>query len=569
MDAAGIDHSPARLEAYCERGFIPIDAIEREYEELNHSFKDLKEDCSQARDRLKDCEHMKESLENILSVNVNVEQFFNLEFVKFRFGKIPKNALKTLDRWARDNEVILLPVSSDEKHCWLIYFTPDSSSDKVDGIMLSMQFERIRLSSELSGTPNDALDVINGAIARLRNRIAALTSQINSFISSKSDRLLHMYYSLIRINRNHEVRRNAMRSEHTFYICGWIPEEDLPELSRAASGNGSDMAVEEEPALVNMKPPTELKNPGIFKHFETIVKMYGLPSYGEIDPTAFVAITFTLMFGVMFGDVGQGLVIFLIGLALISRRAALGGVFACAGASSMVFGGIYGSVFGNERIIPGLLKPMEDKMTMLVAGIAIGLAFMAAATAMNVANGARDKNLARMFLDRNGVAGAVFHWTILAAGAQYALTGKTFIPVAAVVALASLAFLAIFFKEPIERLAEKKRFLQKSGNGMFFVQGFFEMVDMVLSMASNTLSFIRIGAFALSHAGLFIAFRSLSDLAGQAGGVFVTIFANVLIVALEGLGVGIQCMRLEYYELFSRFFRGDGKAYRPLQRTMM
>ena len=568
MDSAGVDYSLPRLEGFGERGFIAIDEIEDCYKELDRAFRERQEDIAQARDRLKDCELMKANLENIAKVNVSIEQFFDFEFIKFRFGKIPKNALGTLETWARDLDMALVLVSSDEKHHWLIYFTPSSSSEKVDGVVSSLQFERTRLSSELSGTPQDALGIINGAIDRLKARIEMLTADSEAFIAENTDRMLHMYYSLARVNRNHEVRRNAMHTEHSFYLCGWIPAEDISELSLAVDRDGCDMVVEEEPALVSVKPPTELKNPGFFRHFETIVKLYGLPAYGEIDPTAFVAITSLLMFGIMFGDLGQGFAIFLAGLALARRRVPLGGVFASIGVSSMAFGLLYGNVFGIEDLLPGLVSPMRDKYALLVAGVVIGLAFMAGATALNIANGVREKNPARVLLERNGVAGVVFHWTILAAGAQYVLTGKTFIPVAAVVGLAAVAFLAVFFKEPLERLAERKSFLPKSGRGMFFVQGSFEMLDMVMSMASNTLSFIRVGAFALSHAGLFMAFHSLSALAGGVGGVFVTVFANVLIIALEGLCVGIQCLRLEYYELFSRFFRGDGKAFKPLRRSV-
>ena len=572
MDAAGIDYGATRLEEHGARQPIAIDAIERELAELDRAFQEWQEDLAQARDRIMDCELMIASLKNILDVSVNVEQFFDLEYVRFRFGKIPKNALKTLNDLTRDLDIALIPVSSDDKHCWLIYFTPSSCREKVDGVVSSMQFERTRLSSELSGTPQDALGIISGAVTKLNRRTASLAGEIEKFRRDNADRLLHMYSSLARINRNHVVRRSAMHTERSFYICGWIPDESLAGLKGAIKKNKkyrNGMVVEEDPGLVNMKPPTELKNPRVFRPFETIVKMYGLPAYGEIDPTAFVAITSILMFGMMFGDLGQGLVIFLAGLALARRRVPLGGVFASIGVSSMAAGLVYGNVFGNEDLLPGLFRPMRNQYAILIAGVAVGLAFMAGATVMNIMNGIKEKDAARVLLDRNGIAGVAFHWTILAAGAQYALTCKTFLPVAAVACLAAVAFLAVFFKEPIGRLAERKSFLPKNGVGMFFVQGFFEMLDMVMSMASNTLSFIRVGAFALSHAGLFMAFRSLSELAGRTGGVFVMAFANVLIIALEGLCVGIQCLRLEYYELFNRFFRGEGKAFKPVRRSAL
>jgi V/A-type H+-transporting ATPase subunit I len=569
LDYAKLDYSPAKLERHYSGGFIALDEIEGQFERLDRDYRSMRNEHDQSVERLKDCELMKQSLENILSVNVNVEQFFNLEFVKFRFGKIPKEALKPLEIWAQELDMILMPMSSDDKNIWLIYFTPAGSSEKVDGIVSSMQFERTRLSSELSGTPQDALDVLKRTINELGARIEELRARLAAFREQKGDLLLRMYCSLARINRNHEVRRNAVHTENSFYICGWVPEEDMKALADVIRQDASDTFVDEEPSVIkNVKPPTELKNPGVFKFFEILVKMYGLPSYGEIDPTVFVAFTYFLMFGIMFGDVGQGLLIMAAGLLLLRRRFGLAGIFVCVGFSSAIFGLVYGSVFGNEELLHGLIRPMDDTNTLLIGGVVLGALFMVAATAMNIVNGVREGNLARALFDRNGVAGFVFYWALLGSAVYFAVKGEYILPLFAIAVLVIVPFLVIFFKEPLERLIERKSFLPEE-KGTFFVQGLFEMVDMLLAMASNTISFIRVGAFALNHVGLFLAFRILSGMAGSVGGIFVNIFANALIIGLEGLIVGIQCLRLEYYELFSRFFRGDGKAYKPLGRSVL
>ena len=582
LDFIRLDHSPEKLEPFAYRNFIPLDTIERRLAEIDGAIKTNREDYAIASGRLRDCRSMKESLENIINVNVNVEQFFNLEFVKFRFGRIPKETLKPLELLADEHDMIVIPLSSDEIYCWLIYFTPAIISEKVDGIVSSMQFERTRLSSELSGTPHDALKTINETISSLETRLAELQTEAAAFKDKNADELLHMYHSLVRINRNYEVRRNAVCTESSFYICGWIPEEDLPELASAIEMEESDTFVEEEPSLIRrIKPPTELKNPGIFKFFEILIKLYGLPAYDEIDPTVFVAVTYFLMFGIMFGDVGQGILILLAGLVLLRRKFSLAGVFTCVGVSSMIFGLVYGSFFGNEQMLPALygnifgtgaplriIRPMEDTMTLLIGGVVIGVLFMLVALTLNIINGVREKNIVRVLFDRNGAAGTILYWTILLTAVFYVVNGSYIVPIAVIAALVAISFFAVFFKEPLERLiVERKSFLPEE-KGLFFVQGLFEMIETLLSMASNTLSFIRVGAFALNHVGLFMAFNILSKMAGNVGGIFVNIFANALIIGLEGLIVGIQCLRLEYYELFSKFYKGDGKAYRPLSRSI-
>lgn len=583
LEFLGLDYGPARLEKYFNSNFIPLDEIERSLTQIGDQCRTNREETGVATERMRECRLMKDSLENIISVNVNVEQFFSLEFIKFRFGKIPNEARKPLEVWADELEMVMIPLSEDEDFTWLIYFTPTTASEKVDGIVSSMQFERTRLSSDLSGTPNEALDTLNRTITELQTRLATLSAESAMLKERDADKLLHMYYSLVRINRNHEVRQYAACTESSFYICGWVPEEDLPGLATAIQQEESDSFVQEDPSLIRrIKPPTELKNAGIFKLFETLVRMYGLPAYDEIDPTVFVALTYFLMFGIMFGDAGQGLIIIAVGLALFGRKFSLAGVFVCVGVSSVIFGLIYGSFFGNETLLPSfygrlfggpgagairLISPMEDKMTMLIGGVVIGVLFMLLAAVLNIINGVREKNVARVLFDRNGAAGTIFYWTVLLTAVFFVLRGSYIIPLAVIAVIVGISFLCVFFKEPLERLLEKKEFLPKE-KGLFFVQGFFEMIEVLLSMASNTLSFIRVGAFALNHVGLFMAFNILSKMAGRAGGVFVTLFANALIIGLEGLIVGIQCLRLEYYELFSKFFKGDGKTYRPLRRSI-
>jgi V/A-type H+-transporting ATPase subunit I len=449
----------------------------------------------------------------------------------------------------------------------MIYFTPAAKSDTVDGATSAMGFERIMLSGELTGKPGDALKYIAGKQGELEAAMRELSEKLKEFVKSNKDELLQIYFSLVRINRNQEVRRNAIHTNNSFYICGWIPEDDLPELAEMMEKDNKGTFIDEKPELIkNLTPPTDLKNNRVFKFFEAFVKMYGLPSYNEIDPTAFVALTYFLMFGVMFGDVGQGIVIMLIGLLLMRRGFGLAGVFVCIGVSSTIFGFVYGAVFGDEEIVRGIINPMKDQSSLLIGGVVVGIIFMTIAIVMNIINGLKEKNLARILLDRNGAAGLVFYWAIVIFAVYYALSSKYLLPMAVMVVFVLAPFLVIFFKEPIERLLEKRKFLPEK-KGMFFVQAFFEMLDMLLSVASNTISFIRIGAFALNHVGLFMACRVLSQMAGNVGGVFVNIFANVLIIALEGLIVGIQCLRLEYYELFSRFFKGGGKLYKPLKHS--
>ena len=211
------------------------------------------------------------------------------------------------------------------------------------------------------------------------------------------------------------------------------------------------------------------------------------------------------------------------------------------------------------------MNPMESANinTMLIIGIALGVVLLIIVMIFNILNGIKSKDKGRIFFDRNGIAGMVFYLLIIGSAVGFLLKGKLWISAGLLVVMILIPFVIIFFKHPLENILNKKKAMPKD-KGSFFIETAFEMVDMLLSFASNTISFVRLSAFAINHVGLSMAFIILSNLTGGAGKVIIMIIGNVLIIGLEGLIVGIQGLRLVYYELFSRFYSGDGVPYTPL-----
>ena len=163
--------------------------------------------------------------------------------------------------------------------------------------------------------------------------------------------------------------------------------------------------------------------------------------------------------------------------------------------------------------------------------------------------------------DDNGIAGIVFYLSILCLAGDMLL--GLGLPTIVFVILMIISLAVMFFEEPLSKLVEgKKNWLPKSG--MFFVESFFELFEVILSFFSNTISFLRIGAFAIVHVGMMTVVAVLAQ-GGGVGGAVVQVIGNLLVMALEGLIVGIQVLRLEYYEMFSRYFGGGGKAFMSLK----
>ena len=125
-----------------------------------------------------------------------------------------------------------------------------------------------------------------------------------------------------------------------------------------------------------------------------------------------------------------------------------------------------------------------------------------------------------------------------------------------------IPLLLMFLRDPLSKLCKKRKDIKPEGGiGGFITENFFELFEFLLSYVTNTMSFLRVGGFILSHAGMMAVVFTLAHSFNAVGSPIVIIFGNILVMGMEGLIVGIQVLRLEFYEIFSRFFDGDGKPF--------
>ena len=542
---------------------------------LKHSLEEIKEDLEHRKERftqielelqekekrIVEIENQKKILQYWKSFHIRLEDLYNLRYMRFRYGKVSKENYEKVVNELEDIDAIVLKLGEEEETVCLLYFTTVNYSKQADSFFNIAKFERVWIDKELIGEPIET-------IKKLENEQEELTKQIKELESQKAEKKAEFEKDLPMLEQEVELylkintvkRYMAHDTKGNFYVVGWLPLSNLEKMIPELEKDDIDYVVKAHDEVAST-PPTHLKNNRLFKPFEVLVEMYGLPNYTELDPTAFVAITAFLMFGFMFGDVGQGLVILLFGLFLKRKKVALGPVFCFGGISSMIFGLLYGSVFGREDIIPKLLiSPMDNIQTMLMAGIGVGAVLIIIAMALNVVNAIKNKDKAKIFFDSNGIAGIVFYVTVLVAIVGFAVNGQWSISAGIMAVLIVLPLVLIFFKEPLTKWIDKKKQVEKSS----FVEKFFEMFEMLLSFVSNTISFVRLAAFAINHVGLCMAIYILADMVGGSGNLIVGIIGNGIVIVLEGLIVAIQVLRLEYYELFSRFYTGDGKEYKPI-----
>ena len=512
-------------------------------------------------------------------LNYDVSSILHFQYIRFRFGRIPHEYFDKFMNYVYDTiDTVIHKCQEDADYVWVVYFVPESVSDKVDAIFASMHFERFFLPDEYEGTPIEASHSLEEKINELKKQIDEVDRQIRTAIDTRKEALAGSYERLTAFSTNFDIRRQAAcinQEGHTFYIiCGWMTQSNARAFRKDLKEDEDTFCfVEDDHNNVLSKPPTKLNNPGLFKPFEMFIQMYGLPAYDEIDPTILMGLTYSFLFGFMFGDVGQGLCLLIGGFLLYrAKKMNLAAIISCCGFFSTIFGFLFGSVFGFEDIIDSVwLRPKEAMMqlpfignlnTVFVVAIALGMGIVLMTMVLNVINSLHTHDAEKAFFDTNGIAGMVFYGALTVTVFLY-MSGHSLPATMVLVMMFLLPLLVIFFKEPLTALAEKKAEVMPKQKGMFFVQGFFEMFEVLLSYFSNTLSFVRVGAFAVSHAAMMEVVLMLAGAEAGTPNWVVIILGNLFVCGMEGLIVGIQVLRLEYYELFSRFYRGTGRAFKP------
>lgn len=279
----------------------------------------------------------------------------------------------------------------------------------------------------------------------------------------------------------------------------------------------------------------------------------------------FLALTYCLFFGMMFGDIGQGAVLILVGLYMYKKRGMwLGGILACVGVPAILFGIIYGSVFGNEHLLPGF-KVLEGNgvVTILLISAAIGILLILLTGILNIRTCFRQKEYRKALFSANGVTGVLF-LALLVGGVV--LTMALSVPVlssAVYWIVLAVLLLTIWFSEPLALLLRLDRGHEEKSIGMMILEGFFELFEAVLSWLSNCLSFLRVGTYAVIHAIMMMIVYQLSAQADGGYSIFGLVIGNVIVMVIEAALVCIQSLRLEFYELFSRFYTGRGVCFQP------
>ncbi len=526
-------------------------------------------------------------------LEIKLGEMYDCKYIKLRFGRLPKESQNKLKFYKDDPYIMLIPCSSDAQWVWGVYFAPVGHTAEVDRVFQSLMWERLHLPNA-RGTVSEECAAMEERLAVLDEYVKDAEEALKSYWEERAESCSRLLHALEKRSSSFDLRRYVARykSGERFFLAGWISEDDAEAFAqRLVPIDNVEYDIDNPDTAEAHEPPVKLKNNWLSRPFEFFVDMYGLPVYNEVDPTPFVAITYFILFGMMFADVGQGLVLSLVGWFILWKgmKSKLGVVVARCGISSMFFGILLGSVFGFEHWLDGFwnrvheltgipinegkLINLEDSTIttpLIYATVGIGGMLILCAMVFNIFTKAKQKLWGDALFGANGLAGLLFYVSVVAAVVGAFLFNVNLISTPYIICFFVIPLLLIFLREPLGELIEGKENWMPENVLDFIMQNFFELFEILLSYVSNTVSFLRVGAFMLVHYYMMSVVFTLA--AGSPVGsptyIFVVVLGNIIVIALEGLLTGIQALRLIFYEMFSRFYTGSGKAFTPTKHYL-
>lgn len=539
---------------------------EEELSRLEDWLKHMWVECSQRQEAQRSMEEERSRVRQLLDT---LEQFAELDidlailqqtgnrFLDIRVGTLPAANVGRLREAASLAGYLISSFSESEGVAYAIAAGPSGREGEIKAVLQAAGWQDVKVPEEFRDRPEIVREKLLARLKRTEDEVVSHCSLSDQMLTAAKPKLVEAAQTLALAEPYVELVGEALRGRGGLaLISGWVPRYQVASLEQALKeqiGERFHLTMRDPSSAERSRVPSVVEYYSWLRPFATLVRNYGVPRYGEIDPTILFAGSFVLMFGMMFGDVGQGAVIALSGLAFWRKLRGFGPFVLSIGVSSMVFGWLYGSIFGMEHIVhPLWMSPMHDPVRMLTVALYWGIGFILVATALTVINRINEGDILGALIDGKGLAGLLFY-----AGAIYALyhgfQGRFGAPELAALVVPMAAILAYKWHENHGPLGERVL--------VVLIEGF----ETVMGFFANTLSFLRVAAFSLNHVALFLAVFTIANMMGTAGHWITVTLGNIFVLVLEGAIVAIQILRLEYYEGFSRFFSGDGREFRPLR----
>jgi V/A-type H+-transporting ATPase subunit I len=569
----------------------------RQLDELAAALSGIRERQQVLQQEILKLEDIRRQLSMFGDLSAGLQARSQFSFLSMQSGTVRRSALPQLVEELKSVPSVHLVVGEDENQITLLLITMKRDDGLVNKLLVKHGWTDVELAQESLGGKEEVLADLDGKLAGFRAEQDSLKSGVEALIREKAPELERMWTNL-RLNELYaRIQSFFSHTTRTLIFSGWLPartQGPLGEALQRATAGRCYLEWHDPSEMTNAqkaKVPVQLTGPRLLAPFKMLVTNYSIPQYGTVDPTPFVFVAYLAMFGLMFGDVGHGLTLALVGILGMARykgsSSNIRNIMKLAvwcGGSAMVAGVLFGSYFGLGLLPPlwfnyhgavvgehtvGVVKNVYD---ILLITIWFGIGVIGMGLLLNWVNRVRRRDWFGLLFDKAGLIGG---W-IYAAGVYTAFyfAGRSYkqLPPGNFLFLAiGLPVLLLALKAPLE-------FISHPGHKPFRVftlidwgmEWIVEILEIFAGYLANTLSFMRVAGLGIAHVSLVVAFFAIAGMLRGPGGAFspwsylALVAGNILIIALEGLSAGIQSLRLNYYEFFSKYFSGSGKAYEPI-----
>jgi V/A-type H+/Na+-transporting ATPase subunit I len=529
----------------------------------------------------------------------------HLSFLTVRIGRVDPEELDGI-RGALGDRAIALAVGGKGD---IVAIASRRGRFALDTELTRAGFSPRQFSADFKGVPPELPAALERTIAELDEQRIFLEHEKKDLREELSGPWGSLAASYAVASAIEEARGLLEASDRAYRLAGWAPAGEVARIAGSIGARtGGRVAlrsyVPKELDSVRSGEedvPVLLKRRRFISSFERMVLSFGTPMYGAVDPTPFVSVFFVLFFTIMFGDLGQGFLIFAASLAILMGKVpplkkwrAFAPIGLACGTGSMLMGFLTGSCFTFENALVPLTRaisgaafgrPTDRFLSLMPEGgsgkilvffgftLALGVVVNSTGLLINIVDRLRAGKRGEALFSKTGLAGALFFWWAIGMGVR-AVFG--FGPAWYDAIGLGLPLLGLIFEDALADLVEGRTRPGEGvhgGDGAFAaaVKGFVAVLESLSYFLSNTLSFLRVGAFALSHVVLSFIVFTMGAMVGRAPTlgivwrILVVVFGNSIILFLEGLIVAIQIVRLQYYEFLSKFLTETGTAFVPFK----
>jgi V/A-type H+/Na+-transporting ATPase subunit I len=570
-----------------------LDAMRARAEGIDEAVKGNAERAAKAREAL-------EESSVFAGLELPFRELDHLSFLTVRIGRVDPEELPRIRASLGDRAIALAVGRMGD----IVAIASRRGRFALDTELTRAGFSPRQFSPDFKGVPPELPAALERTLAELdaqRTFLERERADLREELSGPWSALAASYAVASSVE---EAKLSLESSAQAYRLEGWAPAREVGRLAEGIRSRTEGRAALrsfapdelESVASGEEEVPVLLKRRGFISSFERMVLSFGTPRYGSVDPTPFVCVFFVLFFTIMFGDLGQGFLIFAGALAIqlglwpsLRKWRAFAPIGIACGIGSMLMGFLSGSCFTFEdalvpltRALSGAAfgKPVDRFLSLMPEGgsgkvivffgftLALGVVVNSTGLLINIVDRLRAGRRGEALFSKTGLAGALLFWWAIGMGARAVLGA----PPAWFDALGlGLPLLGLVFEDALADLVEGRRHVNEDGAFAAAVKGFVAVLESVSYFLSNTLSFLRVGAFALSHVVLSFIVFTMGGMVRQVPGLgilwqlLVVLFGNAIILFLEGLIVAIQIVRLQYYEFLSKFLTETGSPFVPFK----